>query len=304
MTLPVAQWGRECSVQVGEMLVEHKPKEPSLRIAFQVERELGEEPPRADVAIWGLSADTRAELEQVPDLPCEIKAGYEGGSSSLFVGVLRKSESVRQGPEWIFRAQVGDVVELERDKGAKARKTFAEGTPLATVLKELVKLSGLKPGNSNLLGVPFVSDLKFQSGTDKLEKSLSVYDSALDELNVFCRSCGIVWSIQGGAFQGAIAGTFTALGPLLSPDTGLIEPSPRINDKGHVIGTALLNPSMIPGVGFVVESRKVNGQYICAQTRHIGDTHGATDWRVEWRGVPPGGFGAYLSQRYNVTSLP
>lgn len=300
----VTQWGRECSVQLGEILIEVKPTEPSLRVAFVVERELGDEPPRADVAIWGLAEATRAELEQTPDLPCEIKAGYAGASSNLFLGVLRKAESIKQGSEWIFRAQVGDEVELEMAKGQKARATFKEGTPLATVLKELVKLTGLKKGNSDLLGIPFVSDLKFQSGIDKLEKSLSVYESALDELNVFCRSCGVIWSIRDGAFQGAIAGSFTALGPLLSKDTGLIEPSPRINDKGHAIGTALLNPELVPGVGFTVESKRVNGQFICAQTRHSGDTHGASDWRVEWRGVPSGGFGKYLAQRYNVTSLP
>jgi hypothetical protein len=300
----VTQWGRSCTVQVGDVRVEVQPNQENLRVAFVVDRELGEVPPKAEIAIWGLSEATRDKLEQQPELPCSIDAGYQDSTSNLFVGFLRRSESVREGADWIFRASVADDVAKEETKKQKARLTFKEGTSLADVLKGLVKAAGLKPGNSGLLGVPFVSELKLSSGTDKLEKSLSVYGEALDELAYFCRSIGVIWSIEDNAFKGQIAGTFVSLGPLITKDTGLIEPQPRINEKGHVIGTCLLLPELRPGVGFTVGSRRVNGQFICVQTKHSGDTHSPSDWKTEWRGVPPGGFGAVLSERYRFAAQP
>jgi hypothetical protein len=257
------QWQRVCTVQVGDVRVEVKPNVENLHVAFLVERELGGTPPKAELAIWGLKEPVRDALEQQPALPCSIDAGYADNSSNLFTGILRKSESIREGPDWIFRASVIDECAKEETKKQKARLTFKEGTALADVLKQLVKAAGLKPGNSALLGVPFVSELKFSSGTDKLEKSLSVYGDAMDELAYFARSVGVVWSIEDNAFQGQIAGTFVSLGPLINKDHGLIEPQPRVNDKGHVLGTCLLLPELRPGVGFVCESKRVNGQFIC-----------------------------------------
>lgn len=298
------QWGRECSVQIGELLVEAKPREDSLRVAFVVDRELGSVPPRAQVAIWGLSESTRNSLEQQSELPCAISAGYDGASANIFTGLLGKGESRREGTDWVFAATVKDECQKADTIKQKARVTFKEGAELKTVLVGLVKTAGLKPGNCGMLGIPFVSELRYQSGTDKLEKSLSVYGDGLDELGYFCRSIGVVWSVDDGAFRGQIAGAIMAPGPMISKDTGLIEPQPRFNEKGHVIGTALLLPELRPGVGFTLQSRRASGQFIAAQTRHSGDTHGANDWKVEFRGVPPDGFGAVLAERWRYGAQP
>ncbi len=298
MSIGVTQWGRECRVQVDTMVVTAKANEPSLRVAFVVERELGEVPPRAEIQIYGLSEATRNKLEETANLTCSIDAGYTGHTSSLFVGVMRRSESIKQGPDWVFRASVGDPQQITEESKKKARATFQKETSNLTILQQLIRLAGLKPGNSSKLGESS-GDLKFSSGADKIEKSLSIYGLPLDELGYFCRSIGVVWSIEDGAFKGAVAGTPYGPGPLLNSNTGLIE-QPRINDQGHVLGYALLLPELRPGIGFTVESRRVNGQYIAVQTKHSGDTHSLNNWQVEFRGIPPGGFGELSAKRYQA----
>jgi hypothetical protein len=273
--------------------------EPALRVSFAVTRETGPIPPKCEIAVWGLSRETRGRLEQTPELPCTVDAGYSGAASNLFTGVLRKSSSVREGADWIWRAS---VIDGDKPTGQKASLTIAKGTPLKDVLVRLVKAAGLKPGNSSLLGIPFVSEVKYASGTDKLEKSLSVYGDAMDELAYFCASVGVIWAREDGAFKGSIAGTHYTVVLPTSKETGLIEPLPKIDDKGHAIGTSLLRPDIRPGVLLPVKSATVNGSFIIVQTKHIGDPHVSNDWRVEWRGVPPGSFGKFLSERFRIQS--
>ena len=298
MSIGVTQWGRECRVQVGTVVVRATSDQDSLRVAFVVERELGEVPPRAEIQIYGLSEATRNKLEETPNLTCSIDAGYTGHISSLFTGVMRRTESIKQGTDWVFRASVGDPVQITEESKKKAKATFQKETPNITILSQLIKLAGLKAGNSGKLSGSS-SELKFSSGADRIEKALSIYGSPLEELGYFCRSIGIIWSIEDGAFKGAIAGTPYGPGPLLNSHTGLIE-QPRINDQGHVLGYALLLPELRPGIGFTVESRRVSGQFIAVQTKHSGDTHATNDWQVEFRGVPPGGFGSLVSKRYQA----
>lgn len=299
MAIGVTQWGREVHVTLGDLKLSCTPDKPSLRIAATVEREIGKNPDNCELRIWGLSAERRAELEQTPNLPFELKAGYTGAASGVFSGALRKGESIKQGAEWIFLATSGDGE--DKSTQGKVSLSIKKGTALKDVLKQLVKACGYKPGNVAMLGIPFVSDLKLASGTDKLEKSISVYGSAVDELDWFCKSLGVVWSIQDGAFKGQRAGMpYDLLPNVLAEETGLIQPSPRFNDKGHCIVAALLIPELRPGMGFPIKSPKVTGSFIAAQTRHVIDTHGATDFRTEVRGVPYDGWGALLTDRFKL----
>jgi hypothetical protein len=304
MTVGTSQWGRELTVSLGDLEFTHTMTEPSFRCSFLVEREFGATPPRCELAIWGLSEDTRAKLESTAQLPCSIEAGYTGGAGLVFEGIVRKGTSTKEGADWIFRATASDEASQQSTEKRKARVNFKEGTPLSDVLKGLVKAAGLKPGNVALLGIPFVSDIKLAGGADKLEKSIAVYGDGLEELDNFTRSCGIIWLNDDGVFKGANAGMFTAPGPLLSYKTGLVHPPPRFNDKGHAVGQALLNPDLRPGVGFTVVSERVNGAFIASRTRHKGDTDASSDWIVEFVGVPPDGFNTYLAERYRGSSRP
>jgi hypothetical protein len=249
--------------------------------------------------VWGLSEENRSLLEQTPGIGFELNAGYQGKASLLFSSPLRKGESIKQGAEWIFRASSGDGEQLSTKE--KVSLTISKGTPLAAVLKQLVKACKLKPGNVDLLGIPFVSPLNLASGADKLEKSLSVYGSASDELDWFCKSVGIVYSKQDQTFKGSRAGVpYDILPDIISEESGLINPAPRFNDKGHCLVTALLIPELRPGMGFTVKSKRVNGTFIAAQTRHVLDSYGPQDWRVEVRGVPYDGWGALLTDRFKL----
>jgi hypothetical protein len=298
VSIGVDQWGHELHAQIGDIAIDCLATDADiLHVSFDVKRELGQIPPSCALAVWGLSEDTHAEIKATPELAATVSAGYMGAAKELFTGRVRKVETVRQGTDWILLVNSGDA--SEKTEKEKARLSIKEGTPNADVLKQLVKACGLKPGNSDLLGIPFATDLKFASGEDKLTRALSVNGSAIDELHYFCRSVGVVWSIEDGAFKGAIAGTPVAPGPLITKDTGLIEPMCHLDEKGHVVGTSLMLPELRPGVGFTVQSKLITGQFICVQVTHSGDTH-ANKWISQWRGVPPDGFGTVLSERYKV----
>lgn len=54
----------------------------------------------------------------------------------------------------------------------------------------------------------------------------------------------------------------------------------------QVSGVCLLQPDLIPGVPFRVESQAFTGNLVCLKTVHVGDTHSTDQWIVQWTGRP------------------
>jgi hypothetical protein len=61
---------------------------------------------------------------------------------------------------------------------------------------------------------------------------------------------------------------------------------PQIDKNGKIVGKALLNPDLLPGRVFRVESTRVTGNFLCEKTQHKGTSDGG-DWFVEFVGAPP-----------------
>jgi hypothetical protein len=147
----------------------------------------------------------------------------------------------------------------------------------------------------------------------------ALHGNAVEELTYFLRSAGLEFSIQNGKIQFVKIGQGVpnSKGPVLSPETGLVgsvelsrekcsdltrkapkrkktesEVADFLAGKAEdpdmvttIEGKCLLNPRLVPGVPFRVDSETVQGEFLCCAIRHIGDSRG-NDWFTEFRGIP------------------
>lgn len=270
-----------------------------MRIAFRVERDHKRIPNNAELEVWNLARTTRDRLAKLTNVPVRIDAGYVGSEvGTIFLGDLRAAHSRREGPDIITRVSAGDGA--KQCRVAKLSKTFPAGTKLGSVITELGKALGVKPGNLNGF-----SGAKLANGSDRLARSLTIHGAVYDELERLCRSCGLEWSVQDSELQIKqiglpVTGAGIGQGPLLRADSGLVG-APEVEQlaeaskddpllaKGVTVvsGTCLLRSDLRPGLPFRVESEAFTGNLVCRTTTHQGDSHGTgPDWTVSWTGVP------------------
>ena len=254
----------------------------SLRVAFDIGRDKKPDPNTAEIAVYGLSESSRSRItENTAGNTVSLEVGYQDDLQQIFFGVLRRAETVRNGPDVITRVFSGDGE--DQIVSSRINKSFAKGTPVGSVLQELTKAMGFGPGNSALFS--FGASLDGVGRT--LKHGVALNGPAAEELNLFCKSLGLEYSIQNGAVQIlSEGGALASAGPFISPKTGLIG-SPEIDSDGNVLGTALILPNLLPGVPFALQSEKVSGKFVAEVTKHYGDTHDQA-WYVDFKGKPLG----------------
>lgn len=247
---------------------------------FSVERNTERFPNNAEVQLYNLAESTRNKLTEKPDNTVRIEAGYES-AEQIFFGVLRRATVERQNEDIVTMLSAGDG---EDKQTATISKSWATGTPISKILKDFVSALGLGLGNS--LEFPFA----LTSYGSVLTKGLTISGPLTEEFHQFLRSLGLKYSIQDGTLQLLdIQNPVTkGVGPLVSPDTGLIGEARLDIDKDTkktiVIGKALLLPDLVPGRSIKVQSNRVNGNFAVTKTNHYGDTH-ATEWYVDFEGI-------------------
>jgi hypothetical protein len=284
MGIGIEQFKRTCTIEIGAppniVRVASNTGEDHLRVAFKIERDNQRFPNNAEVAIYNLNPTTRGRLllpGPTGEITCRISAGYGDRPYQIFFGVLRRGRIERAGTDVVFRASAGDG---EKAQPKEINKHFTKGTPVVAVLQAMIAASGLKPGN-----VAEVSDARLKYGS-VLTRDLTIAGPVTEELEAFCRSLGLTWSIQDQAFQFLRVVTPYTLtqGPLVSPATGLIgTPRQDVDKEGKtkIVGQALLLPTLLPGKRFVLQSQDVNGVFVAKKTRHSGDMAG-NDWFVHF----------------------
>jgi hypothetical protein len=263
----------------------------ALRIAFAVERDVKRIPNNAEVAIWNLNSSSRAALAKLSNVPVRLEAGYVGEVGLIFQGDLRSARSRREGTDIVTRVSGGDGEVKIRT--ARINRTFAAGTPIGTVIRDLGKALGVGEGNlRQFLGA------KLGNGSKTLSRSLTLRGSVFDELEAVTRSCGLSWSIQDSALQIREVGLPVGdrQGPLLRPDSGLIgevevetvakeEPGFPAGSV-RVCGRCLMRADLIPGVPFKVSSEAYTGNLVAMATAANGDSHSTDSWCIDWTGRP------------------
>lgn len=244
-----------------------------LDMTFHVKKTLKPEPNTAEVTIFNLNPDHRSALEQLKVATVLIEAGYQDGTSTLFLGDLRTGVSTREGPDYVTKLSSGDGE--KKIKKARAKVTMKKGvaTP-AKVLEAVAKSLGVGAGNlKQALG-------QLSGITNHFSEGVVITGSSFREMNAICKSLGLIWSVQNGKLQ--ILSARKALegaAILLNKDTGLIG-SPTVDNDGVATATMLLAPDVFPGRKLVLDSQRLKGQYRIESCDYSGDTHGQ-DWYIK-----------------------
>lgn len=254
-----------------------------LRVTFNIEKTLSEEPNTCELQIFNLAETTRGELDKKP-MNVRIDAGYDGVLERLFQGDLRWGASKHVGVDWESKIQLGDGDRSYRY--ARVNRSFKAGVNIKTALGEVVKSMGLKMPKSAAEATDLIK--QFASGT-------VVHGPSQVEMTRLLEPYGMSWSIQDGGLQilkGSDPKSQDAL--LVSQDTGMIgtpEFGPPMSKSGKdekKLGSSkpiltvlsLLYPGVTPGGLIQMDARKIKGLFRVDRVVHSGDTHGP-DWQTK-----------------------
>jgi hypothetical protein len=265
---PVPLFLRSVRLVVGTLNV------TGLRVTFSVAKSLKPEPNKAEISVYNLSEASRAQLEQLQEVPVQLDAGYEAGSSTLFLGTLRTALTVRDGPDLVTSLGAGDGEKQIRS--ARVSVSVRKQTSADVVLRDVARALGVGEGNL----ADATKTLKFSTVGQLFAQGTVLTGNAAREMTHLCRSLGLTWSIQDGKLQLLpLATALAGAAVLLSPSTGLVD-SPSVDNAGVLSARMLMAPDVFPGRLLVLDSERLKGQYRIESTTHVGDTHGS-DWYID-----------------------
>ncbi len=239
---------------------------------FVVEKTLKPEPNTCSVTIYNLSETSRQVMSGGHKLTLKLEAGYQGGTSLIYLGDVRSAWTERSGPDFITHLESGDGEKEMR----KARLNVAYGAkvPITQALGSIVAALGLGQGN-----VPQIAALLATKGIASIHGG-ALNGSAAQRLTDFCRSAGLEWSVQNGNIQILNLGqTISKQAIQISADTGMIE-SPTVDNEGIVSVSTLIIPGIQPGGLVVMDSLFVKGGFRIERCKWHGQVFG-NDWQTD-----------------------
>lgn len=270
-------YGRSIVLRIGDREIVSRGG-GDLRVHFDVRRDKSRDPNDATIQIWNLAATTRAEFEKRARLFCELRAGYEDESiHRVFSGVLLDVVTTYEGPDVITTCTLGDDAAKLAAAVARLHRTFPTGTPVGAVLRELVKATGLGPGN-----LPQFEQQARLNKSQTLQRPWSTNGSALQELHTFARSLGWQYTIQDQSVQFLGVEPPSGSGALITSQNAQ---TPTRDAEGTISFTCRLIPELIPGSPVRLDMRDIKGDFAVIQTRHYGDTHSG-DFAIDVQADP------------------
>jgi hypothetical protein len=240
------------------------------RIKFRATKTLKKEPNTCEIMFWNMTDEQRSQLSKKKEPELRLAAGYGTDLTQLFVGTAIYVKHEVKGGDIITTVSTTDGGE----KYAKARinLSFGPKTKIDTVLKNIVKQMGIKPGNLNKVAAELSRGLK----ADIYIEGAVISGSCATELTHLCRSAGYEWSIQDGALQ--ILNLNQALDQFaikLGPDSGLLMSS--IDNKGILTAQCLLVKDIFPGRQVEINGKFTKGRFRIESVIYTGDTE-ADEW--------------------------
>lgn len=245
-----------------------------LDIVFKATKTLKKAPNTAEITIYNLNAEHREGLAGEKNLVAQLSAGYKDDIGVIFLGDVRDVESDLEPPDWLTSMETGDGERATQI--ARINRSFAKGTSLPIVLKEVAKSMGLQLGNLNQMAARG----ELVDGGQEFLNGVTLSGQSSREMERIVRSAGLEWSIQDQTLQLLEAGkTLLDTSVVLTPATGLIG-SPTIGNKGVISIRALMNSDIVPGRQIELESRVISGRLRAETCVYSGDTAGQ-DWYVD-----------------------
>lgn len=241
----------------------------ALDIAFEIEKDDSPEPNPCHVDIYNLSAENRATLSKYDKVPVVLEVGYENHSGIIFKGDMLSCKHLKEGPTWKTVLASGDGAMAIQT--TRTNKSYAKGTPLKTVVKDLAKQ----------LKIPSDNALKqMESLNQTLQRGFMVSGNPMAELSRVLDSQGFWASVQNSALQVMKKGAPVQKEAIaLKADTGLIA-TPEVGSKGEITVQALINPEFAPGRQVYIESTVFKGFATIKRVRFDGASFGDA-WGAE-----------------------
>lgn len=270
-----------------------------LDIGFNIRRTLKPEPNTAEIQIYNLSPDSRAQIEENRTANVTLEAGYKEDISLIYSGELRDVKTEREGASIITTISSGDGEKKKRRK--RVSKGYAPGTTIKQVVKDCAAAMGVGAGNVDRLG-----KVEFPRAGATYPNGTVLDGNAAEQLEAILRSAGLEYSIQDGQLQ--IVPRRQALNDkavVLSPSSGLVGTA-SVSSDGHLHCNALMIPDIFPGRRLKVVSALVDKDVGNIQSRgsgrkhlegfsgifraqtceYTGDTSNPDDWNIAIEGDP------------------
>lgn len=272
---------RLCSVTVGALQDGTRKglKVDGLRVNFRIEKSLKPEPNKCECSIYNLSKKHRAQIEEMRPkkgdargIPLLIEAGHKStGAGQVWLGDLRTVSSSHDGADWITKIETGDG---EAAKSSSVHVSYGPGTSPDIALRAIVKALGIDEGNAAAAAVK----LRQAGGAALFPRRLVLSGSAATQLDRFCNSAGLEWSIQDSAVQILDRGkTLSSRAVVLKGK--LILESPSVDPKGVLSFKTFIQPDLKCGSLLVIDAPTASGNYRVTKTALDGDTH-AQPWYI------------------------
>jgi hypothetical protein len=250
-------------------------KPTGLRFDFKVTKTLKTAANKAEINVYGLNREHRKQIDQMKTPAVSLDAGYQGGSSQIFLGFLRTGLTTRQGPDVVTHLGSGDGEEKIRK--SRVAISIAKGTPNYPILVSIAKAVGVEDGN---LGEALKS---LAAIAPKWPAGTVLYGSASREMTHICKALDLEWSVQAGKLQILPRGKPLPGAALkLNDISGLLD-APTLDNKGIMGCKMLMAPDVYPGRIVVIDAEFLSGQFRIEETTHTGDTH-ADPWVIEIKG--------------------
>lgn len=266
-------------------------------ISFELKKDNSKEPNKGYVTVYNLSDETVSYLDanQRESIAIVLEAGFDGENQILFSGTVEFVQDKWDGNTRETKMILGDAT--NNIMTAKTARSYKKGTPLDTVLRDLV--SDLK--------LPTGKIVKF--GDKTLQQSMAFTGNAANNLQKLANNTGSTFSVQDGAVywttQGKRFGTSVFE---ISAETGMHDsPTPQnpepgkrrlekkskkkskkttaktsaeIKEDAGLVVTTELNGAIIPESTVYVKSLKYTGFYKVVYLTHKGELEGS-DWVTE-----------------------
>ncbi len=234
-----------------------------LDIAFEIEKDLTPEPNPCHIEIFNLSTQNRAILSKYARVPVVLKAGYRDHVGIIFQGDMISCSHIKEGPTWKTVLANGDGAKAIQI--ARIKKSFAKGTPVKTVIKEIAEQ--LKLPNAQAIK-------QLETLTDKLGRGFSACGNPMDELCRILCQYGYTASVQNNSLQVLKRGASLEKQALnLTANSGL-KRTPEIGSDKRLQVQTVLMPELLPGQMVNIESAVFSGPATIQSVRFEGANYG------------------------------
>lgn len=258
-----------------------------LDIDFDVVKTATPEADSSKLTIYNLSKSRAADLRQRASKPgkkvhARLEAGHVGSTTLICSGEFDYVTTRREGPDLITEIYMRDGAQTMATNALS--KSYARGTQLSTVLKDLAAACEFDFGNlaDALVGAQI-------DGVGTIFRTpIAVNGNAWAALTKLAASAGLEVSVVDGKLQFIQAGGgLKTRATLLSSETGLVDsPNLGTSPTGKLLRCkALIQPGLEPGRQIKLNSEFVQGAFVVRKAHYVGSTWG-TDWYASIEAKP------------------